>query len=138
MRTLRFKRQSLGFSLVLIILLLAQFVVAQANRASITGTVTDTTGANVPGVEVTATNLGTGVPTKTVSNQDGIYVLPNLFPGKYSLDFKRDGFQTLSYSSVTLESTQVARMDASLKVSAVKETVTVTSDAPVLLSLIHI
>lgn len=132
MPTLRFKRQSRGFSLVLIILLLAQFVVAQANRASITGTVTDTTGANVPGVEVTATNLGTGVPTKTVSNQDGIYVLPNLFPGKYSLDFKRDGFQTLSYSSVTLESTQVARMDASLKVSAVKETVTVTSDAPVL------
>ena len=132
MRTLRFKRQSLGFSLVLIILLLAQFVVAQANRASITGTVTDTTGANVPGVEVTATNLGTGVPTKTVSNQDGIYVLPNLFPGRYSLDFKRDGFQTLSYPSVTLESTQVARMDASLKVSAVKETVTVTSDAPVL------
>ncbi|MGA2856321.1 MAG: TonB-dependent receptor [Candidatus Sulfotelmatobacter sp.] len=105
---------------------------AQSNRATITGTVTDATGAIVPGVDVTATNTGTNVPTKTVSNQDGIYVIPNLFPGQYSVEFKRDGFETLRRPTVTLESTAVARIDAALKVGAVTQTVTVTTDAPVL------
>jgi len=105
---------------------------AQSNRATITGTVTDTTGAIVPGVEVTATNTGTSVPTKTVSNQDGIYVIPNLFPGQYSVEFKKDGFATLLRPAVTLESTEVARVDAALKVGAVTESVTVSTDAPVL------
>jgi hypothetical protein len=109
-----------------------QSAAAQANRATITGTVTDTSGAIVPGVEVTATNNGTSVPTKTVSNQDGIYVIPNLFPGQYAVEFKRDGFELLIHPSVTLESTQVARIDASLKVGAVSQSVTVTTDAPVI------
>jgi hypothetical protein len=105
---------------------------AQANRASITGTATDSTGALVSGVEVTATNTGTNVSAKTVSNQDGIYVIPNLFPGKYSVEFKRDGFKTVSRPSITLESTQVAQINAELRVGAVADTVTVTADAPVL------
>ncbi|HLV86854.1 MAG TPA: carboxypeptidase regulatory-like domain-containing protein [Candidatus Sulfotelmatobacter sp.] len=110
----------------------AQTATAQANRASITGTVTDTSGANVPGVQVTATNTATGVAAKTESNQDGIYVIPNLFPGQYSVQFKRDGFETVIHPTITLESTQAARIDASLKVGAVTESVTVTTDAPVL------
>jgi hypothetical protein len=105
---------------------------AQANRASITGTVTDTSGAVVPGAEVTATNTGTNIPTKTTSNQDGIYVIPNLFPGEYSIEFKRDGFEVLKRPSITLISTQVARIDAALQVGAVTQSVTVTSEAPVL------
>lgn len=104
----------------------------QANRATITGTVTDSTGASVPGVEVTATNKGTDVTTKSVSNEDGIYVIPNLFPGPYLVEFKKDGFETLKQPSVTLVSTEVARIDASLKVGAVSQTVTVTTDAPIL------
>ncbi len=114
------------------IILSAQGVSAQANRASITGTVTDSSGAVVAGVEVTATNTGTNVPTKTVSNGDGIYVIPNLFPGQYSVEFKKDGFETLLRPAVTLESTEVARIDAPLKVGAEAQTVTVTADAPVL------
>jgi len=115
-----------------VILLTAQGMWAQANRATITGTVTDASGAVVPGVEVTATNTGTNVPTKTVSNRDGIYVIPNLFPGPYSVEFKMDGFETLVRSSITLESTGVARINAALKVGAVNSTMTVTADAPVL------
>ena len=105
---------------------------AQANRASITGTVTDSTGALVSGVEVTATNTGTNVSAKTSSNQDGIYVIPNLFPGKYSVEFKRDGFETVRRPTITLESTQVVQINAELKVGAVTDTITVTADAPVL------
>ena len=109
-----------------------QTAMAQANRASITGTVTDSTGAVVAGVEVTATNTGTNVPTKAISNGAGIYVIPNLFPGQYSVEFKRDGFETLRRPVVTLESTEVARIDAPLQVGSVSSTVTVTTDAPVL------
>lgn len=110
----------------------APSAVAQANRASITGTVTDSSGAIVPGVEVTATNTGTNVTTRTVSNQDGIYVIPNLFPGEYAVEFKRDGFVTLKRPKITLESTEVARVDAALKVGSVTESVTVTTDAPII------
>src|ERR1035437_10591596 len=74
----------------------------------------------------------TNVPSKTVSNQDGIYAIPNLSPGKYSVEFKRDGFETLRRPAITLESTQVARIDAALKVGSVSQSVTVTTDAPVL------
>jgi Carboxypeptidase regulatory-like domain/TonB dependent receptor-like, beta-barrel len=105
---------------------------AQANRASITGTVTDSSGALIPGVEVTATNTATGVPTKTVSNGDGIYVVPNLPPGPYSVEFKRDGFETLKREAITLISTEVARLDATLQVGAVTSQITVTANAPVL------
>jgi len=114
------------------LVLLTQPAFAQANRATITGTVTDASGAMVPGVEVTATNTGTNVPTKTVTNDDGIYVVPNLFPGPYSVEFKKEGFETISHPSLTLESTQVARIDASLKVGAQAQSITVTAEAPVL------
>lgn len=121
-----------GLFVVGMIVLCDPGAIAQANRATITGTVTDSTGAVVAGVEVTATNTGTNVPTKTVSNGNGIYVIPNLFPGQYSVEFKKDGFETLRRSAVTLESTEVARIDAPLKVGAVTQTMTVTTDAPVL------
>ena len=117
---------------IAMVVLLAQRAAGQANRATITGTVTDTTGAILPGVEVTATNTGTNVPAKTMSNQVGIYVIPNLFPGPYAVEFKKEGFEALLHPSITLESTEVARIDAALKVGAVSSTVTVTGDAPVL------
>src|SRR5271169_2675512 len=109
---------------VFLVLAITQLLSAQANRASITGTVTDTSGAIVPGVEATATNVATNVATKTVSNNDGIYVIPNLFPGEYAVEFKREGFEVLKVPNVMLVSTQVARIDASLKVGAITESVT--------------
>jgi len=132
MRRVRFLAFFLPLLFVVLIQLSTQNAAAQANRASITGTVTDSTGAVVAGAEVTATNTGTNVPTKAVSNGDGIYVIPNLFPGQYSVEFKRDGFETLVRPALTLESTQVARLDAALKIGAVTESITVTTDVPVL------
>lgn len=105
---------------------------AQTNRSTITGTVTDSSGAPMAGVEVSAKNLGTSVETTTVSNTDGIYSIPNLFPGAYSLEFRKTGFKPLTFRSVTLESTQVAQMNTTLQVGPVTETLTVTTDAPVL------
>ena len=104
----------------------------QANRGSITGTVVDSSGAMVAGADVTATNLETNVVTKTISNQSGIYVLANLPPGRYSVEFKREGFRSVQHPTITLESTEVARLDSTLQVGAVSDSVTVTTDAPVL------
>jgi hypothetical protein len=105
---------------------------AQTNRATITGTVTDSSGGIIAGVKVTARNAGTNVETKGVTNADGIYVLPNLPPGTYALTFQRDGFKETEQPSVTLESTQIAQINAALQLGAVTEQVTVTTDAPVL------
>jgi hypothetical protein len=105
---------------------------SQANRATITGTVTDQSGAIVPGAQVTATNAGTNVPTSTVSNDDGNYVIPNLFPGTYTLQVKRDGFETFVRPNIILNSTEVARVEVPLKVGSTSETVTVTTAAPIL------
>jgi len=125
-------RWSCCLLLAALVALIAQAAGAQTNRASITGTVTDSTGAVVTDVEVTATNTGTNVPTKTISNHVGNYTLPNLEPGPYSVEFKRDGFETVVHPTVNLNSTEVARLDAVLKVGAASATVTVVSDAPIL------
>jgi hypothetical protein len=130
---MQLKSKELQSLLVVVgLLFVTPFAPAQANRAQITGTVTDATGANVPGVVVIATNKGTNVPTKGVSNDDGIYVIPNLFPGTYSVEFKREGFDTVVHPAITLESTQVARIDAQLKVGSVAQSMTVTAEAPIL------
>jgi hypothetical protein len=84
------------------------------------------------GVEVTVKNLGTSDLTKVLTNEDGIYYVPNLFPGAYSVEFKKDGFKSIKHPSLTLESTQVAQLNASLQVGTASENITVTADAPVL------
>jgi Carboxypeptidase regulatory-like domain/TonB dependent receptor-like, beta-barrel len=105
---------------------------SQANRGSITGTVADTSGAVVSGVTVKATNLATNVPTTTISNAEGIYVVPNLPPAVYAVEFRRDGFETLLRPDVTVNSTQEVRIDVALRVGTVSSTVTVSGGAPVL------
>jgi len=109
-----------------------QSVWAQANRATITGIVADPTGAVIPGADVTATNTDTNVATKTVSNNHGIYVVPNLFPGPYNVTFEKSGFETVQRPGVALHSTEEARIDVALKVGAASTSVTVSGGAPVL------
>lgn len=118
--------------LCLVQIFFAGALLAQSNRATITGTVTDSTGAVAPGVTVTATNVDTGVPTATVTNGDGIYSIPNLPPGRYSVEFKKDGFETVNEPNIVLESTQVAQLNSKLPVGATTQSVTVNAEAPVL------
>jgi Carboxypeptidase regulatory-like domain len=103
----------------------------QANRASITGTVTDTSGAVMAGVDVAARNVDTNVETTSVTNGDGIYLVPNLAPGTYALTFRRDGFKEIVQPSVTLISTQVAGINVTMQLGATTESITVTAE-PVL------
>ena len=105
---------------------------AQANRSTITGTVTDASGAVVPNVELTATNNETKVSSSTVANDQGIYSVLNLPPGTYTLSAKREGFKTVDYTNVTLVVDQVVQLNVALNVGATAEQVTVTTDAPTL------
>ncbi|HEY7303180.1 MAG TPA: TonB-dependent receptor [Bryobacteraceae bacterium] len=119
-------------SAVFLSLMAANLLHAQGNRASVTGIVTDPSGATVAGVEVTAKNLGTGIETHGSTNNDGIYSILNLFPGAYSLTFRKGGFQTIELPSITLLSTQAAKIDQRLAIATTTQTVTVTAPSPIL------
>jgi hypothetical protein len=115
-------------------LLFAGFLCAQSDRATMTGTVTDTSGAVIPGVAVIATNVDTKVETPGTTNDIGLFRILNLQVGHYSLSFRKDGFQTLDRTGITLTISQVAEIDVTMKVGAVAQTVEVNAQAPVLQS----
>ena len=76
---------------------------AQGGTAQISGTVTDGSGAVLPGVEVTATQTATGLTRNTISNETGSYVLPNLPLGPYRLEAALNGFRTFVQSGIVLQ-----------------------------------
>ncbi len=100
--------------------------------AQLTGTITDRSGALVADAEVTLTGVGTGVERKARSNETGGYTIPFLAPGDYRLVVQKQGFRQASREGVRLEVNQVARLDFSLDVGQVTETVEVTGAAPLL------
>src|ERR671923_844004 len=75
---------------------------AQTTNATLGGTVTDSTRALIPGVTVTATNTQTGIVTTVVTNETGAYQFASLQTGLYKVSAELPGFQTQSYSNVTL------------------------------------
>lgn len=105
---------------------------AQFDRGTITGTVTDPSGAVVPRAEVTAVNMDTGVPTQTFTNEIGLYRLTNIPIGRYEIRFTAPGFKTLTRSGITLTVAQTLRLDVTLETGTVQESVTVTAEASLL------
>jgi outer membrane receptor protein involved in Fe transport len=110
--------------------LAATFAVGQnANTGEIKGTVQDSTGAAVEGVQVTITNVGTGVTTASVTNSAGIYDAPSVPTGRYTITFSKVGFKDFVRKGVTLE-IQTLAVDATLQVGSATEQVVVTGEAP--------
>ena len=105
---------------------------AQATTGSIYGRVTDPSQAVVPSAQITAINDSTGVNYPAQSDNDGNYTVHGLPPGKYSMEVKRDGFQTASIKNVLIVIDQKQLLNFELKVGAVSEVMTVT-EAPTLL-----
>lgn len=105
---------------------------AQSDLATMVGTVKDSTGAVVPGVAVTVTNMGTNVARTTTSNSEGFYRVGQLPIGNYTAVFSRNGFKTLEKKGITLLISQVAEIDAVLAVGGSTETVEVTMTPPIL------
>ncbi len=111
----------------------ASLAMAQTVTGSITGTVTDTTGAVVPGATVTAKNMTTGVETPAITNGSGVYSIRFLPIGHYQVTMSAAGFETSSYPQFDLEIDQTAKVDARLKTGAVSTTTLVQGGvAPIL------
>jgi hypothetical protein len=102
-----------------------------SNAGDIRGTVTDSSGAVVPAVNVTVTNNDTGVVSKYVTNGDGIYDTNSILPGNYTLEFGKEGFESYKRGPVPLQ-VGIITVNAVLKVGAASEVIQVSSDAPLL------
>ena len=110
----------------------ANVAVAQEVTATITGTVTDPSGASVAGAVVTAKSVERGTTFTGGTNEAGLYRISQLPVGSYDVKVEKQGFQTALYPSLTLTVNQVARIDVELKVGQISQTVEVTGAAPVL------
>src|SRR5436190_2818137 len=96
----------------------------------ISGTITDTSGAVVPGVDVTVVNEATGIKRNVKTNQDGIYTVPLLQPGGYSINAQVQGFRSLSRTGIQLQVAQSAQLDLKMEVGATSESINVVETAP--------
>src|SRR6266446_10454062 len=98
----------------------------QANNATLTGTVSDATGAVLPGVNITATNTARGVVTTSLTNEAGAYTIPSLLPGTYTVSAELPGFQKQNYDKVELGNAVSVRLNFSLQVASQAQSVEVT------------
>ena len=103
--------------------------IAFAQLASVTGRITDPSGAVVPGASVTARSSATGVTATTESTSDGYYTLPALQPGQYEITINKQGFVPVKQTGLELAVQQVARIDITLKIGQIAETI--ASRAPI-------
>ena len=120
-----------GSSLALVVVLLG-FVsaplAAQITTTTISGTVTDRSGATVPNAEVVATNVGTNLSRTAKTGSAGEYRIDLLPIGEYQVEIAAQGFKKFLRSGVVLEINRTARVDASMDVGAANESVTVVGD----------
>ena len=102
-----------------------------ANTGEIKGAVTDSSGAVVPGAAVSIRNLQTGVVTPTTTNGSGLYDVPFLIPGNYTLTFSKSGFRNSVREGIVLQ-IQTLEVSAALQVGSASQEVVVNATAPIL------
>jgi len=112
--------------------LCASAAMAQTVTGSITGVVTDASGAVVTGARVTAHDVDTGVDTTAVTNSDGVYHIGFLPVGHYQVAVQATGFERVSLHTFSLEALQTAAENVSLRVGSSTTTVNVSAAAPIL------
>src|SRR5262249_19752699 len=107
---------------------------AQVNNASLTGLVTDSTKAVLPGVTITATNNATGVALSNVTNEAGAYTILSLIPGTYTVTAELPGFQKETFTNVQLGNAVTVRLNVTLNVAGQAQNVEVTIAADTVLA----
>ena len=118
-------------STALLLMLVVGVAGGQVNTGSVTGTVSDNTGAVMPGVTVSLSgqSLIGGVQTQ-VSDSSGAYRFDRLPPGSYNLKYELQGFKTVERSDIRVSATFTATVNVQLEVGAVEQTVTVAGESP--------
>ena len=105
---------------------------AQDVRATIGGRVTDTQGAVIPGAAVAVTSVETGVALQTRTNAEGVWIVQFLLPGHYNFTIISQGFKTEDRRGIELQAADNKEIDVQLSLGAISQTVTVTSEAPLI------
>ncbi|MGA8870507.1 MAG: carboxypeptidase-like regulatory domain-containing protein, partial [Candidatus Acidiferrales bacterium] len=123
--------QAVGL-VVLGVLLFCLPAFPQLNLGSITGTVTDPSGAVIVGAKVTVTDVQRGVARTLTTDTAGQYSAPSLTPGDYSVSATFTGFQTLNRTGITVGVGQAVRADLVMEVGTAAQTVTVTEAVPII------
>ncbi len=121
-----------ALSCLLCVLLVSPFLFGQGGTGTITGTVTDPTGAAVPGANVQAKNIATGVVYSAATTAAGNYSIADLPVGSYEVTVMVSGFKTYTHTNLALAATQVLREDIPLQVGAASESITVEAQASLL------
>jgi hypothetical protein len=103
---------------------------AQVAGGSLSGTITDPSGGQVPNATVVIKNVATGVDRTLTTNANGYYTAPNLLPGEYQITISATGFNTSSKSGITINVGSQQTYDAALQIGTVTHTVEVSTDAP--------
>ena len=117
-------------ALVLICLLFASSAIAQSPTATITGRVLDPTNRVISAARVDIVNLDTNAKFSSTTNDEGMYVVPDLAPGPYRIEVTKPGFKATLKPDVTLHVQDVVAIDFTLQVGATSESITVLGGAP--------
>src|SRR5688500_8944791 len=115
--------------------LLSLFSVVSAQTtgtAKVVGTITDNTGAVVPGATIVIVNIETQFTSQSVSSAEGAYYVPNLSPGTYRMTIEAPGFKRYVREGIILRTSEQPRLDVQLEVGSVTESINVTASAPLL------
>ncbi|MDE1161066.1 MAG: carboxypeptidase-like regulatory domain-containing protein [Acidobacteriaceae bacterium] len=121
-----------SFLFLLLVFVALHTAVAQNVNASVTGTVTDPSGAVVPGASVIARNIDTGITFPGKTNQSGVYTIASLPIGNYTVTISASGYKKASVKSFALIGGQDARFDVALSLGNVSEVVNVDTMPPIL------
>ncbi|MDR3409830.1 MAG: carboxypeptidase-like regulatory domain-containing protein, partial [Formivibrio sp.] len=105
---------------------------AQETRATLSGTVFDPSQATIVGATLRLANVATGVTSTATSNTDGQYRFLFIDPGNYKLSAEAPGFESYVQTGIVLNVSQASTVDIRMKLGSQSDTVTVTSDAPLL------
>src|SRR5437867_3679335 len=111
------------------VVLLSGLPALAQTQASISGVIHDPSGAVIPGVTITVTNPATNFVRSAISNEAGVYNFPALQPGRYNIKAELPGFRTITQNDVELQIQQSARLDFTLQVGEVSQTVEVSGTA---------
>jgi hypothetical protein len=119
-----------NFRVLLLGFLTALAALGQSSLGTITGTVTDPAGAPTPNVTITARAAATSLTYKGITNESGVYVIPNVPIGEFSVTAEANGFKKIQRSGVTVEVSQRLRLDFTLEIGNVTEAVDVKAEIP--------
>jgi hypothetical protein len=110
----------------------SSLIYGQNITGSIVGEVVDASGAAIPETVIIVHNLGTGVSVEAKVNQSGTYTVPNLLPGQYRIEARKQNFQTVEIQNIQLLAGQTVRQNFTLQVGAVQQTVQIDGQAPLI------